>query len=87
MKIRIPAILLPWTKGVDTINVEGSTVKECLDALIEKYPEVKYHLFDIDGNLYKYFGLYLNNKHISGQLEFPTQEQDELFILAATVGG
>jgi len=40
-------------------------MRECLTALKKKYSGLEAHLFDENGNLFKHFNLFVNNKNIS----------------------
>ena len=50
VNVLIPTTLRSFTVNESEIELSGSNVSEVLDALIEKYPDVKKAIFDKDGN-------------------------------------
>jgi molybdopterin synthase sulfur carrier subunit len=87
VKIHIPQIFRHLTGGVETLNIEGQTVGECLNALQDKFPGIVSRLHDEQGQIYKYIDLYLNNRNIGYNLDLPVKSEDELFILVTIMGG
>jgi molybdopterin converting factor small subunit len=49
--VKIGQVLQNYIDGRDWVDVEGATVRECLDNLIKKHPEAKEDIYDIHGNL------------------------------------
>jgi sulfur carrier protein ThiS len=49
--VKIGQVLQNYTEGRDWVEVDGASVRECLDNLIRKYPEAKEDIYDIHGNL------------------------------------
>ena len=86
MRIKIPYMLRQQTEGIETVEVPGKTVRECLTALKKKYPSIVSHLFDANGNLLKHFNLFVNNKNISN-LDLEVRDENILFILVTIDGG
>jgi len=86
MKIRIPYMLQQYTRGIETADIKGKTVGECLNILVKEFPDIKSRIFDESGQLLKHFNLYLNNRNVSG-LASPVKDDDELLILVAIDGG
>ena len=52
--IKVYAILGKYTDGERVIEVDGTTVGQCLTRLIQKYPTIKEALFDKNGELLDY---------------------------------
>jgi len=51
VNIKLSQILQRFTNQQDVVRVEGNTIRECLDNLTRKYPEIKVWLFDRNGTL------------------------------------
>ena len=84
----IPWNLVSFTNKTKQVKVEGSTVGECLEDLIDQYPQMKADLFNRDGKLHSDIIIYLNNKTTyPEQLKKPVQEGDELNISVLIGGG
>lgn len=49
VKIEVSSFLRPFTGNNDTVEVSGTTVRDCLDALAINYPEIQEWLFDRTG--------------------------------------
>ena len=84
----MPSVLQEFSCGVETCEVTGQTVGECIKSLEMRFPNIKNHLFDRQGKLLRIFGIYLNSNGINSvDLETPVQENDELIILSFIMGG
>jgi molybdopterin synthase sulfur carrier subunit len=76
--------------GKKQVEVEGNSLKEALEALIEKHGEAfKMKIFDSSGNPQRHIRIYINGKDIRylKQLSTPLNDGDEVLILPAVVGG
>jgi hypothetical protein len=51
VKIEVPYHLLQFVNSNEIVEVEGTTVKECLLSLTVKYPAMLPELFDINGEM------------------------------------
>ena len=51
IRIRLNHALQPYASNREIVEVRGSTVRECLDNLIEFFPVFKELLFQNDGSL------------------------------------
>ena len=88
VKIGIPSYLQSFTRNLETVEVNGSTVGECLGYLIKQFPDVEKKLFDKNGKLLDYVGIYINGEDAyPDELSRPVQDGDELFILYIIGGG
>jgi len=69
-------------------EVNGKTVKECLDELVKKSPNLERWLFDEKGELHEYLDIYLNKESTYPDLlTKPVKDGDELHILCIIGGG
>jgi molybdopterin converting factor small subunit len=88
VKVNLPIFLQAFTDNKEAIDTEGSTVSECIDALIRQYPEVKKMLIDRKGNLHSYVGIYINSQDaFPNVMEKPVKDGDEIHILYSLAGG
>jgi len=85
--------VIPWnfvsmTNDAKKIEVEGNTVGECLNYLIEKHPSLKADLFNRDGRLHHDIVIYLNKASTyPDQLGKTVSDGDELSISVLIGGG
>ncbi len=70
-------------------SVDGSNVAEVLDNILMRYPTLKTHLFDSNGNLRRHFNIFVNGVHLrdlSG-METDLKEDDKVILMASAAGG
>ena len=78
----------PQADGAESAEVEGSTVGECLNQLVKRFPRIQNLLFDKGGKLLKYVDVYVNGKSTyPEELVKPVNDGDELQILLVIAGG
>jgi molybdopterin synthase sulfur carrier subunit len=86
--VKLPPILQEFSGGVETCEVSGQTVGECLNSLEGQFPGIKESLFDRRGRLLRIFGIYLNSDGLYPvKLDTPVQDNDEIVILNFIIGG
>ncbi|MFN3133995.1 MAG: ubiquitin-like small modifier protein 1 [Candidatus Kryptonium sp.] len=89
VKITIPTPLRPYTENRDTIEVEGQTIRELLEDMTERYPQLKRHLFSEDGKLRSFVNIYVNDediRYLDGE-NTKVKEGDVISIVPAIAGG
>ncbi len=64
VKLRMPPVLRPQVNGERDVEVEGSTLREALDDLFERYPGVRGHLVDDAGELNRFVNVYVENEDV-----------------------
>ena len=71
------------------VTVTASTVREAVEAVSERYPQLRFHLFDSQGNLRRHFNLFINGEHIRERdgLDTPLHPDDKLILMASAAGG
>jgi molybdopterin converting factor small subunit len=88
IKIDIPSYLQPFTDGREAIEVNGSTVSECLNHLVRQFPDVEKVLLAENGELLEDIGIYVNGEDAyPDELAKPVRDGDELYVLYMIAGG
>ena len=76
------------TQGRDEIEVEGATVRDCLDAVGLRFEGFAEQLFDAEGRVHGFVNLFVNGDEIDREaLDTALAAGDRLEILAAIAGG
>lgn len=86
----MPTVLIPPpyrgpTGGLDSIEVSGTTVRECIEAIEASHPGFAPQVFDAGGTLHTFVKLFINGDQAPP--EAPVSPQDEVEVLAAIAGG
>lgn len=80
--------LQQFTDSQDVVEVNGSTVGDCLDDMVRQYPNIKKALFDEHGQLLSYVMFFINREYASpAELDKPLNDGDELTIALMIAGG
>lgn len=86
--VEIPPPYRGPTKGERYVEVEGTTIGECLRAVDSVHPGFGRLVFDASGDVHRFVKLFLNEAPVPRDaLDTPVSEQDEVSILAAIAGG
>ena len=64
VNILIPTALRNYAGGSDSVAVDAGTVGAALDSLTGKYPELKKHLYNDEGQLRHFVNIYVNDEDI-----------------------
>ncbi|MDR2354016.1 MAG: MoaD family protein [Deltaproteobacteria bacterium] len=89
VKLLIPAALRGFTERNPELELIGATVGEILQSLVTKYPDIKNHLYNENGELRSFVNIFLgefNIKDIEG-LKTKVKDGDTLMIVPAIAGG
>ena len=88
VSVKIPTQLRQATEGESEAQVDGSTVGEVLDALYERYGELRSRIAE-DGGLRRFVNVYVDGEDIRflDGLNTPVKDGDEVTILPAVAGG
>ncbi len=87
--LRIPTALRAYVGDQDSVQLEGSTVREILETLTTEYSSLQKHLFSEDGRLRSFVNVYLNDEDIR-YLEKETtvvSDGDTISIVPSIAGG
>ena len=88
MKINIPQFLRHLTNDMEVVEVNASTVGECLEQLVKRFPSLEKELFDRNGKLHSYLDIYINEESAyPEELKKPVKDGDELSMLVIFGGG
>jgi len=88
VSVKIPTQLRQATEGEAEAKVHGSTVGEVLDALYERYGELRSRIAE-DGGLRRFVNVYVDGEDIRflDGLDTAVEDGDEITILPAVAGG
>ena len=86
--VKIPTQLRAVTDGEAETEVDGGTVGEVLDALFDRYGDLRERITQ-DGDLRRFVNVYVSGEDIRFQQGLETQIDDgaEVTILPAVAGG
>ena len=72
----------------DDVEVNGSTVGECLEQLVSQFPKAKKWVFGKDSKISNFIDLYINFKIINpDELALPVKDGDAIHIVMMLTGG
>jgi molybdopterin synthase sulfur carrier subunit len=77
-------------KTVDLPVLAGATVRQLLDAVIERFPAMRENLFDEHGHLYGHVHVFINGQdapYLEHALETRLGEEDAIDLFPAVGGG
>jgi molybdopterin synthase sulfur carrier subunit len=88
VNVKIPTQLRVATDGEGVATVDGTTVGEVLDALYERFGELRSRIAE-DGGLRRFVNVYVDGEDIRflDGLDTPVKDGDEVTILPAVAGG
>ena len=76
------------TQGRAEIEVEGATLRECLDTVGSRYEGFAEQIFDAEGRVHGFVNLFVNGEEIGREaLDTALEVGDRGEILAAIAGG
>lgn len=86
--VHIPQAMRQHADGQATVELAGANVKEVLDSLGAKHPNIVGRIFD-NGQLRRFVNIYLNDEDIRylDNLQSPTKDGDIVAIIPAVAGG
>jgi len=77
-----------FTGGLETVEVQGETVGDCLHHLVKEYPGMGEALFEEKGKLRYHIEVFLNLQTTYPQeLAMPVKDGDEIHITVMLAGG
>jgi len=86
--VKIPPPYQGPTEGLEQVQVDGATVRECIEAVGRRFPGFGEQVFDARGQVHRFVKLFVNGDEIDrGATDTPVSDGDEVEILAAIAGG
>ncbi len=87
--VKIPPPYQGPTGGEALVEVEGETVRACLDAVEARFPGFAPQVVDARGQVHRFVNLFLNGDELDRgtALDVAVSGKDEVEILAAIAGG
>jgi len=89
VKIIIPTPLRQDAENRDSVKLSGQNIGELLNNLMQKFPNMKKHLFSEDGQIRNFVNVYVNDDDIRYLENNATQlkEGDVISIIPSVAGG
>lgn len=88
VKINVRHFLPHLTNDQDVLEVNGSTIGECFEQLVARFPKLRGWLFREDGNLSNFIDVYINlESAYPDELTKPVKDGDEIHIVMKISGG
>lgn len=87
--VRFPALMKFYVDNQSQFSVEGESVAELLDNILARYPTLKTHLFDSNGELRRHFNIFVNDVHLRelNGMDTVLKEDDKVILMASAAGG
>jgi sulfur-carrier protein len=87
--VQIPTALRKHTAGVGSVTCVASNLTELFSVLDEKFPELKPHLRDDQGQIRRFLNIYVNEEDIRflGGQAYSFHEGDEVLLVPSIAGG
>ena len=87
--VRFPALMKFYVDNQSEFPVVGATVAELLDNVLARYPTLKAHLFDSNGDLRRHFNIFVNGVHLNelNGMDTVLKEDDKVILMASAAGG
>ena len=87
--LRIPDLMKFYVDDQTEVPLHGATVADVLSDLVIRYPSIKTHILDKNGDLRRYVNLFINEANIQDLDGVNTcvQENDKIILLPSISGG
>ena len=87
--VEVPASFSRYAAGKHVFQLNGSSICEILDRLLQQHPDLRIRLMDDDGKLYSYLPFYLNQDKLpdQGYRSWKLAAGDRLEVIAIASGG
>jgi adenylyltransferase/sulfurtransferase len=87
--LRLPALMKFYVADQVEMPVYGASVAEVLCDLVTRYPSIKTHIFDQNGDLRRHINLFVNEANIKDLAGVNTSvlENDRIILLPSISGG
>ena len=87
--IRIPTPLRSYVNGQSEVAVQGRSVADAMESLMDQFPALRPHLTNSRGELRPFVNLFLGENNIRDLkgLATPLEEGDKLLLIPSVAGG
>jgi molybdopterin converting factor small subunit len=87
--VRFPAVMKYYVDNQSEFSVPASSAGELIEKVIERYPSLRFHLVDAEGNLRRHFNIFVNGTHIRDLegMDTSLREDDKVVLMASAAGG
>ena len=87
--LKIPTPLRSYTNGQVEVNLNGDNVSEVMLQLVEKYPTLKPHLYNGEGQLRPFVNLFVGENNINDLqgLYTPLDKNTRVILIPSIAGG
>ena len=86
VRIRIAPLLYSYTKGLKTIEVEASTVRQALAVLDQRYPGITFRVIDEQGQIRPHMNIFVGEQSVRDP-DAAVPAGAEIYIVGALSGG
>jgi hypothetical protein len=87
-KVIVPPPYRGPTRGLDVVEVEGGSVRACIEAADARFPGFAAQIFDAAGRPHRFVKLFRNGELVAaGDLDRAVEPGDAIEIVAAIAGG
>jgi hypothetical protein len=88
MKVSFHGYIKPLPNLVNAAEVEGKTIRECLEAFFALYPNIREYIYDSQGNITEHYAIFLDKEVVKFEnLDRPVTEESEIHIVTLLSGG
>jgi MoaD family protein len=87
--VEIPTPLRRFTGENGEVSVQGRTVGEALQKMVEEHPSLQRHLFTDEGRLRSFVNVFVNNEDIRhlDKEQTKVEDGDHVAIIPSIAGG
>ena len=89
LKVLLPTALRHLAANQDEVQLSGGNVGEVMRGLVQKFPDLRKHLYNEDGRLRNFVNIYVNDEDIRflGGETYAFQDGDEVMLIPSIAGG
>ena len=88
IKVSIPSAFRRHTEGADHCECDGVDLASLLDSLGSRFPDLRPHLRDEQGNVRRFLNIYVNDEDIRFlEKDYKFKEGDEVTLVPSIAGG
>ena len=88
ISVNLHKVYQKFCNGQEIIQVKGNTVSDCLNYLIELYPDLEQAIFLATGKLHPLVEVYLNSSSAyPDPLKKKVNEGDKIYLIHTLAGG